>query len=664
MPVQSRRVTVKKQQRNKQVERMKKIRKAFNTGLIMFSTAAFIESTTKPSNVMAQTTSNTRLSKSEFLNLVTDSAKKIAASNDLYASVMIAQAVLESGWGNSTLARAPYHNLFGIKGSSSDNTVNMDTLEDDGTGNYYVANEAFKRYDDYAGSLQDYANILTGDNGANSWRYNYYLGARVSQTNSYQDATRHLTGRYATDTSYASKLNAIIQQNNLTAYDTVGNQSNNNQNNNNNQGGTEEETTTNGTTNYVVEAGDTYWSLARKFGLDVKSLQNANNATNGNLFVGQAIRIPGVANTEKNETEKETTVETPTPSSPESTANGSYKVVAGDSYWQLAKKFGVSVAELQKLNNTTSAHLSVGQSLVVPGQKSAEKPAEKPETSKPETPTTPTQQGQYTVQAGDTYWSIARRLGVSPGELQRLNNTSSSSLYVGQKLVVPGQTTQASTENNSPKEESTNSTPTNTKGNYTVKAGDTYWSLARRYNVSVESLMAQNGQNLIAGKVITIPSVATTQTASTPVTEKEEATTTPVSTSNGNYTVVAGDTLWSIARRHQTTVGQILSANGLAEGTALYPGQSLVVSGSTVVNNNTSNEPTTSTSTTNTTSATTTVTETPAPTTTATQTSGSYTVIAGDTLYSVSRRLGIDVNTLIAANGGSTIISVGQVINY
>ena len=255
-------------------------------------------------------------------------------------------------------------------------------------------------------------------------------------------------------------------------------------------------------------------------------------------------------------------------------------------------------------------------------------------------------------------------MGVSAGELQRLNNTSSSSLYVGQKLVVPGQTTQASTENNSPKEESTNSTPTNTKGNYTVKAGDTYWSLARRYNVSVESLMAQNGQNLIAGKVITIPSVATTQTDSTPVTEKEEATTTPVSTSNGNYTVVAGDTLWSIASRHQTTVGQILSANGLAEGTVLHPGQSLVVSGSTVANNNTSNEPTTSTSTTDTTSATTTVTETPAPTTTVTSTTGSYTVVAGDTLYSIARRSGIDVNTLIAANGGSTIISVGQVINY
>lgn len=632
---------------------MKKIRKAFNTGLIMFSTAAFIESTTKPSNVMAQTTSNTRLSKSEFLNLVTDSAKKIAASNDLYASVMIAQAVLESGWGNSTLARAPYHNLFGIKGSSSDNTVNMDTLEDDGTGNYYVANEAFKRYDDYAESLQDYANILTGDNGANSWRYNYYLGARVSQTNSYQDATRHLTGRYATDTSYASKLNAIIQQNNLTAYDTVGNQSNNNQNNNNNQGGTEENTTA----NYVVEAGDTYWSLARKFGVNVKALQNANNATNGNLFVGQAIRIPGVANTEKNETEKETTVETPTPSSPESIANGSYKVVAGDSYWQLAKKFGVSVAELQKLNNTTSANLSVGQSLVVPGQKSVEKPAEKPETSNPVTPTTPTQQGQYTVQAGDSYWSLARRFGVSAGELQRLNNTSSSSLYVGQSLVVPGQTTQPSTENNSPKEESTDSTPTNTKGNYTVKAGDTYWSLARRYNVSVESLIAQNGQNLIAGKVISIPSVTTTQTSSTPVAQKEEAVTTPVTTANGNYTVVAGDTLWSIASRHQTTVGQILSANGLAEGTVLQPGQSLVVSGSKVANNSNTTEATTTTSTT-------TVTETLAPTTTVTQDSGSYTVVAGDTLYSIARRLGIDVDTLIAANGGSTIIAVGQVIHF
>src|SRR5699024_6477228 len=138
----------------------------------------------------------------------------------------------------------------------------------------------------------------------------------------------------------------------------------------------------------------------------------------------------------------------------------------------------------------------------------------------------------------------------------------------------------------------------------------------------------------------------------------------PVSTSNGNYTVVAGDTLWSISSRNQTTVGQILSANGLAVGTSLHPDKRLVVSGSTVVNNNTSNKQTTSTSITNTTSATTTVTETPAPTTTVTQTTGSYTVIAGDTLYSVARRLGIDVNTLIAANGGSTIIAVGQVIHY
>lgn len=91
----------------------------------------------------------------------------------------------------------------------------MTTWEDDGAGNTYYIDQAFRAYPTIADSLYDYANLLSSD---------IYAGARRSNTLSYQDATAALTGLYATDTSYNWKLNNIIETYGLTAYDTVNNQ--------------------------------------------------------------------------------------------------------------------------------------------------------------------------------------------------------------------------------------------------------------------------------------------------------------------------------------------------------------------------------------------------------------------------------------------------------
>lgn len=66
-------------------------------------------------------------SQQTFINNVGACAQTVAASHDLYASVMIAQAILESGWGGSALAQAPNYNLFGVKGSYNGNSVTMPT---------------------------------------------------------------------------------------------------------------------------------------------------------------------------------------------------------------------------------------------------------------------------------------------------------------------------------------------------------------------------------------------------------------------------------------------------------------------------------------------------------------------------------------------------------
>ena len=134
-----------------------------------------------------------------FIDSIGETARQIGQDYNIYASVLIAQAILESNSGQSGLSQAPYYNFFGIKGTYNGNSVTMRTWEDDGTGKTYEIDEPFRSYGSLSDSLADYAALMT--------------------SSSYADATQALTGTYATDSLYASKLNSIIAYYGLTAYD-------------------------------------------------------------------------------------------------------------------------------------------------------------------------------------------------------------------------------------------------------------------------------------------------------------------------------------------------------------------------------------------------------------------------------------------------------------
>ena len=156
---------------------------------------------------------------------------------------------------------------------------------------------------------------------------------------------------------------------------------------------------------------------------------------------------------------------------------------------------------------------------------------------------------KYTVKAGDTLYSIAKKYNVTVAALAKANNITNYNLIrVGQVLTIPGKTT----------------TPPATSVKYTVKAGDTLYSIAKKYNVTVAALAKANNitnYNLIrVGQVLTIPG----------------KTTTPPATSV-NYTVKAGDTLYSIARTYKTTVSKIAAANNITNINSLRVGQVLVI---------------------------------------------------------------------------------------
>ncbi|MEO1769634.1 glucosaminidase domain-containing protein [Candidatus Enterococcus ferrettii] len=151
-----------------------------------------------------------------FIELIGKEAQQIAWDEELYASVMLAQAILETGSGNSQLARPPYHNLFGIKGSYQGKQVSFKTQEDKGNGELYTIQSAFRQYPSYKESLEDYAALLKSGLSGN---VGFYQGTWKSNAGSYQEAAKALTGKYATDTAYDKKLVALIEAYNLTFYD-------------------------------------------------------------------------------------------------------------------------------------------------------------------------------------------------------------------------------------------------------------------------------------------------------------------------------------------------------------------------------------------------------------------------------------------------------------
>ncbi|MGX7700995.1 peptidoglycan DD-metalloendopeptidase family protein [Enterococcus mundtii] len=151
-----------------------------------------------------------------FIRKIGESSREIGQEHDLYASVMIAQAILESASGQSQLAQAPNYNLFGIKGTHEGNGVTFATQEDAGDGTLYTIQATFRKYANYEESLEDYAKLMTEGLTGNS---EFYSGAWKSNAETYKEATEFLTGRYATDTRYNEKLNGLIETYDLEQYD-------------------------------------------------------------------------------------------------------------------------------------------------------------------------------------------------------------------------------------------------------------------------------------------------------------------------------------------------------------------------------------------------------------------------------------------------------------
>ena len=201
---------------------------------------------------------------------------------------------------------------------------------------------------------------------------------------------------------------------------------------------------------YTVKKGDSLWKIANKYNTTVEKLKSANNLKTNTLSVGQKLVIPSIS------------------ISPE--VSDTYIVQKGDNLWSIANKFNMTVSELKNLNNLTSNLLSIGQVLKIKDSSNNGKTT-------------------YTVQKGDSLWVIANKYGITTEELKSYNNLTSNLLSIGQVLKIP-------------------QGKTSTENIYTVKKGDSLWTIANRYNTTVEKIKVLNNltSNLLSiGQQLKIP---------------------------------------------------------------------------------------------------------------------------------------------------------------
>ena len=204
---------------------------------------------------------------------------------------------------------------------------------------------------------------------------------------------------------------------------------------------------------YKVKSGDTLYSIAKKYNISVDELKELNNLKNNNITVGQVLKI------KSNIPSKEVT------------GKNYYIVKSGDTLYSIAKKYNTTVDEIKKLNNLKSDNLSIGMELKIKEEPSS------------------TNYIDYVVKSGDNLYSIAKKYNTTVDEIKKLNGLTSNLLNIGMTLKIPIQI--------------------GNYINYTVKSGDNLYSIAKKYNTTVDEIKKLNGltSNLLSiGMELKIPS--------------------------------------------------------------------------------------------------------------------------------------------------------------
>ena len=263
---------------------------------------------------------------------------------------------------------------------------------------------------------------------------------------------------------------------------------------------------------YIVKKGDTLWGISNQFGVSVTELARINNVTANTLKVGQQLIIPS--------------------KSGDNPSNMFiYTVKKGDSLYSIANKYNTTVSKIIDINNLTNTNLSIGQQLRIP-ENYTEGELVLPNFK------------NYIVKKGDNLYTIAKEFNVTVNDIIKDNSLTSTNLSVGQNLKIRVNNEESVVvEECFGEEYIPNINDSISTISYTVKKGDSLYSIAKTYDTTVNDIINLNNlkSNILnIGQVINIPT-----------------------DNNILYTVKKGDSLYSIANKYNTSVDSIKKKNNL-----------------------------------------------------------------------------------------------------
>lgn len=258
------------------------------------------------------------MTKSEFIPTIAPLvvAENQRRGNPLFSSVVIAQAICESGWGQSTIMMKA-NAIFGIKATSNwkGKVYNANTQECYDGVSYTNITACFRAYDNLQESISDYFDLIT--------KLERYRKATVAET-PLECITAIKNGGYATSPTYINTIMSIINSNNLTQYDNVEDVENSVDNSN--------------YIEYIVKSGDTLSEIAEKYNTTYQKIAQDNNIENPNLiYPNQKLKIYTNVSQETNET--------------------IYIVKSGDTLSEIAQKFNTTYQKIAKDNNISNPNL-------------------------------------------------------------------------------------------------------------------------------------------------------------------------------------------------------------------------------------------------------------------------------------------------------------------
>ena len=274
---------------------------------------------------------------------------------------------------------------------------------------------------------------------------------------------------------------------------------------------------------YTVKKGDTLYGISKQFNTSAQKIRELNNLKNDNIVPSQVLIISENNGTNPNECVI-------------------YTVKKGDSLYEIAKKYNTSVDAIKRYNNLTTNNLSIGQKIRIPCNIEDNDDTVMPKYI------------SYTVKAGDNLYNISKKYNTTVDKIKRDNNLQSNNLTIGKILLIEDTSDQSTIEECFGEEyEAPSSNIT-----YTVQKGDNLYSIANKYNTTVNEIKSLNNltsNNLSIGQQLRIPTNAS---------------------GNITYTVQKGDNLYSIARKYNTTVNEIKRKNNLTSNN-LSIGQQLII---------------------------------------------------------------------------------------